>query len=80
MSASPDRAAARARQARIAALVIVVTMLGWFVAQWAAVRFGWSTRTAVLFDLIALAAFIWSLAVTYRVWRAGLAARDDRRG
>jgi hypothetical protein len=32
--------------------------------------FGWASRFVFLFDLAALAAFVWALVVTYRIWRA----------
>ncbi len=65
-----DRDIALARQARQAALVIAVTMLAWMTLQWLGGRLGWEARFVFLFDLAALAAFIWALAVTWRVWRA----------
>jgi hypothetical protein len=65
-----DNDAALARQARQAALVIAVTMVAWMAAQWLGGRLGWEARFAFLFDLAALAAFIWAFVVTWRVWRA----------
>ena len=59
-----------ARKARLVALVIVVTMLGWMAAQWLGGRLGLEARYAFLFDFAALAAFIWALAVTWQIWRA----------
>ena len=59
-----------ARQARLAALVIAVTMVAWIGAQWLGGQLGWQTRFAFLFDFAALAAFFWALVVTYRIWRA----------
>ena len=65
-----DRDIRLARKARLAALVIVVTMLGWMAAQWLGGRLGLEARYAFLFDFAALAAFVWALAVTWQVWRA----------
>lgn len=62
---------ARARQARLAAVVIAVTALLWMAAQWAGGAFGWQARFAFLFDFAAIAAFVWALVVTYRTWSRG---------
>lgn len=56
-------------QARLVATVMAGTMLAWMGAQWLGGQMGWQARYAFLFDLAALAAFIWALAVTYRLWR-----------
>lgn len=61
---SGDRA-----QARLAALVIAGTMLLWLAANWAGRRFGWPSEYAFLADLAAMGALIWSLLVTWRIWR-----------
>ena len=58
-----------ARQARLVALVIAATMLAWMAAQWAGVELGLPARYVFLFDLAALAAFLWALIVTYQIWR-----------
>ena len=58
-----------AAQARLVALVIAVTMILWLGAQWLGGKLGWETRFAFLFDLAAMAAFVWALVVTYRIWR-----------
>jgi len=64
-----DKARANARKARMAAIVIVVTMLLWMGAQALGGRLGWPTRFVFLFDLAALAAFFWALVVSYQIWR-----------
>ena len=56
-------------QARLAATVMAGTMLLWMAAQWLGSQLGWEARFAFLIDFIALAAFIWALAVTWRIWR-----------
>lgn len=58
-----------ARQARLVGVVLVMTMLLWLGAQWLGGEMGWQPKYVFLFDLAALAAFIWALAVTYRIWR-----------
>lgn len=59
----------RAAQTRLVAIVIAVTMVLWMGAQWLGGEMGWQTRFAFLFDLAALAAFLWALVVTYQIWR-----------
>lgn len=60
---------ALARQARLVGIVLVGTMAVWLLAQEIGRQYGWDARYAFLFDLAAGAAFIWALAVTYRIWR-----------
>ncbi|MCC6304025.1 MAG: DUF5337 family protein [Rhodobacteraceae bacterium] len=60
---------AMAGQARLAALAMALTMLAWMAAQWLGGRFGWPPRVAFTLDFAALAAFLWALVVTFRVWR-----------
>ena len=59
-----------ARQARLVAVVMVATMLIWMALQWVGGQLGWPSRWVFLFDLAALAAFVWSLVVTVGIWRA----------
>ena len=56
------------------ALVIVGAMLLWLLAQGLGGMYGWDPRYAFLFDLAALAAFIWALVVTYQIWQRHKAA------
>ena len=72
-SPSPDDLR-QARDARLVAIVIAGTMLLWMGAQWLGGKMGWETRYIFLFDLAALAAFIWALVVTYQIWRRHKAA------
>jgi hypothetical protein len=58
-----------ARQARLVALVIAGTMLLWMGAQYVGGEMGWPPKYTLLFDLAALAGFIWALVVTYQIWR-----------
>ena len=66
---------ALAREARLVAIVIAATMVLWLGAQWLGGLAGWETRYVFLFDLAALAAFVWALVVTWRIWR-----RQKRQG
>jgi hypothetical protein len=58
-----------ARQARLVAIVISLTMLAWMGAQWVGGELGLEARYVFLFDLLALAAFLWALIVTFQIWR-----------
>jgi hypothetical protein len=69
MAPVPDQDRHLARQARLAAIVIAATALLWIGAQWLGGHYGWQGRYVFLFDFAALAAFVWALAVTYRIWR-----------
>ncbi|MCX7890339.1 MAG: DUF5337 domain-containing protein [Rhodobacteraceae bacterium] len=60
---------AMARQGRMAALVIAGTMLLWIGAQALGARLGWDPALAFVFDIAALAAFVWALAVAARLWQ-----------
>ena len=65
----PDTERYLARQARQVALVIAGTMLLWMGAQYVGGEMGWPLKYTLLFDLAALAGFIWALVVTYQIWR-----------
>ncbi|VDC31707.1 DUF5337 domain-containing protein [Pseudogemmobacter humi] len=69
MGADGGRDGYGGRQARLAALVIAGTMLLWMGAQWLGGKMGWDTRYVFLFDLAAMAAFLWALVVTWQIWR-----------
>ena len=58
-----------ARQARLVALVIATVMILWMAAQWLGGQMGWPTRYVFLFDMLALAGFIWCMFVTWQIWR-----------
>ncbi|MBU2958217.1 DUF5337 domain-containing protein [Paracoccus sp. 1_MG-2023] len=58
-----------AAQMRLVGAVIALTMLGWLLFQWLGAQFDWQARWAFLADLAAIGAFVWSLIVTWRVWR-----------
>jgi hypothetical protein len=57
------------RQLRIAALVIAGGGALWLVSLWAIPALGLPVSYALLSDLAALAAFIWALAVAFRIWQ-----------
>ena len=61
----------KVKQARIAAIVIFVTIIAWMGLQYIGGQLGLDPRYAFLFDFIALGAFAWALFVLFNVWRAG---------
>jgi len=69
MNSPEEQARHDAGQARMVALVMAGTMLLWLGLQFAGSRLNWAEKYAYLFDLAAIAAFVWSLAVTFRLWR-----------
>ena len=50
-------------------IVIAGTMILWMGAQWAGGRLGLPERYVFLFDLFALAGFLWAIFVTFQLWR-----------
>ena len=66
---APAGQAADAGQMRLVAVVIAVTMLAWLGVQWLGGRMGWPGKYVFLADLLAIGAMIWSLLVTWRIWR-----------
>ncbi|MEI4486548.1 DUF5337 domain-containing protein [Frigidibacter sp. MR17.14] len=67
MSGSDQKALQR--EARMVAVVIAVTMIAWLAAGWLGGTLGLDPSYAFLFDLAAIAAFIWALVVTWRIKR-----------
>ena len=76
MSASLEQEKVLARRARTVALVVAATMILWMGAQWMGRSMALEARYAFLFDLAALAAFVWAFYVTYQIWRI----RRDNQG
>ena len=67
----------QAKKGRTASLVIAGAMLIWLGMQWAAVQLDISSRYMLLLDLAVMAAMLWSLVVTFQIWRA---RRDADKG
>jgi hypothetical protein len=63
------------RQVRVAAIVMAATMVLWMGGQFLGGQLGLPVRFVFLLDLAAIAALVWSLFVTYWVWKA---RRTDR--
>ena len=67
----------QAKKGRTASLVIAGAILIWLAMQWAAVQLDISSRYMLLLDLAVMAAMVWSLVVTFQIWRA---RRDADKG
>lgn len=60
----------RVAQARLAAFVLAGAMILWMGAQVLGGQLGWPVRFVFLFDMLAGAAFVWTMVVTWRLWRS----------
>ena len=67
----------QAKKGRTASLVIAGAILIWLAMQWAAVQLDISSRYMLLLDFAVMAAMVWSLIVTFQIWRA---RRDADKG
>jgi hypothetical protein len=67
----------QAKKGRKAGLIIAGSMLVWLGMQWAAVELNMSSRYMLLLDLAVMAAMVWSLVVTFQIWRT---RRDADKG
>ena len=65
-------------QMRLVGGVIAATMLLWLAVNWAGRRYGWPAEYAFLADLAAIGALVWSLLVTWRIWRRRAAGPHER--
>lgn len=54
---------------RLVGGVIAATMVIWLLVQFLGREYNWAARWAFLADLAAIGAFVWSLIVTWRIWR-----------
>jgi len=63
-------------QARLASIVVLVTMVVWMLVSWFGGKIGLPVRFAFLADLCALAAFAWAGIVMFRIWRERQADGD----
>ena len=60
---------AKAAKSRRASLVCAGAAVLWVLAQWLGPVLGMPGHYAILIDLGVLAAFVWAMVVTYRIWR-----------
>ena len=66
MKAGRDRDTA---QMRLVGIVIAAATGAWLLVQWLGQHYGWAGKWAYLADLATIGAFVWSLIVTWRIWR-----------
>ncbi|WP_412563431.1 DUF5337 domain-containing protein [Thalassobius sp. MITS945101] len=67
---SEQKDAELARKGRITSLVIAGTAVFWIVASFVGGELGLPNRTRALFDLIALAGFVYAIVMIFQIWRA----------
>ena len=67
----------QAKKGRTASRVSAGSMLIWLGMQWVAMELHLSTRYMLLLDLAVMAAMVWSLTVTFQIWRM---RRDSGKG
>lgn len=60
----------QARKGRQAALMIAGTGVFWILSTFIGGWWGLSNRTLALFDLVALAGFVWAFWMIFQIWRA----------
>ena len=65
-----------ARKGRFTAIVIAGTAVFWIVATLVGGYLELANRTRALFDMLALAGFIWAFVLIYQLWRL----RQDNQG
>lgn len=58
-----------AAQMWLVAVLAVTAALIWLAFGRAGGHYSWAAQSAFLFDFAAIAAFVWSLPVTWRIWR-----------
>ena len=66
----PDKDTQIARKGRLTALVIAGTCIFWVLATIIGGQIGLGHRGLALFDLMALAGFVWAFVLIYQIWRA----------
>lgn len=75
-----DTERAYARKGRTVALVIAGTMIVWLGGTTLVAAMGWPARYVFLFDLAALAAFVWIFAVLWQMWQLRQKMKSEGRG
>ncbi|SLN34017.1 hypothetical protein PEL8287_01661 [Roseovarius litorisediminis] len=63
----PDKQ--QAQKGRFTAMVIAGTAVFWVLATLIGGQLGLSNRVRALFDMLALAGFIWAFVLIYQIWR-----------
>lgn len=69
MDERDEREKELARLGRLISIVIAGTMLLWMAAQWIGGELKLPNEYVFLFDLFAMAGFLWAIFVTRQLWR-----------
>lgn len=77
MDERDEREKELARLGRLISIVIAGTMLLWMAAQWIGGELGLPNEYVFLFDLFAMAGFLWAIFVTWQLWRKRRALEKD---
>ncbi|WP_328598900.1 DUF5337 domain-containing protein [Pseudooceanicola pacificus] len=72
-----DTERAYARKGRTVGLAIAATMVIWLGGTTLVAAMGWQARYVFLFDLAAMAAFVWIFAVLWQMWRLRQELKDS---
>lgn len=64
-----DRDQQIARKGRVTAMVIAGTGVFWILATLIGGHLELTNRTRALFDMLALAGFIWAFVLIFQIWR-----------
>ena len=67
-----------AKQGRVVALVIAISMVIWILAQSLGPYLGLPGRYAILVDFLALVAFLWAIISGMLMWRARRTKRNEK--
>lgn len=77
MDESSEQQKEFSRMGRLVSLVIAATMILWMAAQWVGGQLALPDEYVFLFDLFALAGFLWALIVTFQLWRKRRETQKD---
>ncbi len=69
MAPAPRKPQDDRAQVKLVSITLVATMGGWLLVQMIGGEYGWPPKFIFLFDLMALAGFVFALITTYRIWR-----------
>ncbi len=58
-------------QAKRIGIALVAIMGAWLLVQEIGAQYGWPLKYSFLADLFAMAAFLWTMVATWRLWRQG---------
>ena len=77
MTLSPEIERTLARKKRNVAVVITAALCLWLGAQWISAMIGHTPVFSTMVNLITLAAFFWTMIVSYQIWRMRRAIRAE---